>query len=325
LVPLELPLWLSEPDDAPRAFRAADAFAESSAVASLVAASGGDVADRRGDDLFDYLELFSADHWDFRAGKERNLAVDAMIDRPLADLVLELAPPLGMADNHSPRRRHYDTIVMTGGMVRAGIVKPRFIAELVRSGVTADHVVFLGAFRAFAGDERKLAEALGVTGDDEVDAMSTGLRLAFGLESPPVVVGETHRVSTLSWAAKTWTTPERTYSVVAAPGRVDRRANTADTYRFWHDNIRSASERSVLIVTTPIYVPYQAAAAVEVLGLGAGLAVETIGTSVSAGDLGPLTQTFSPQHHLQELRSAIRGLHSLRRALAAAGTGRVGH
>ncbi|CAN5360142.1 hypothetical protein BH09ACT1_BH09ACT1_08390 [soil metagenome] len=296
--------------------RAVDDFAASDAIATLVSASGGGrVGNRRGDELFAYLERFSAEHWDFRAGRERNLAADGRIDDGLAELVLDLAADLGLADNHRPTRTHYDTVVMTGGMVRAGIVKPRFVSQLLAQGtLTAEHVVFLGAFRPFGGDETGLALALEIPGADEFDAMTAGMQRAFRLDAPPEETGERSHIPTRSWAVRRWTGGIE-YSVVAAPGVGHRRATTADTYRFWCDSIRRASERSVLLVTTPIYVPYQAAAAVEVLGLGAGIAVETVGISAAANDLGPLTQVFSAQHHLQELRSAIRGLHSLRNAL----------
>lgn len=315
---LALPVWRGLPDDAARVSGDVEAFAASEAISALVSASGGSVGDRRGDELFRFLERFSAKHWDFRAGRERNLAADASLDGGLAELVMELSAPLGLADNHRPSRTHYDTIVMTGGMVRAGLVKPRFVAELLGSGeMTADRVVFLGAFRPFGGDEIALARALDISGDDEFDAMTAGMQRAFALDGPFDETGERHSVATRSWAVRMWSASGREFSVVAGPGVDDRRATTADTYRFWCDSIRSVSERSVLVVTTPIYVPYQAGAAVEVLGLGEGLAVETIGITPQANDLGALTQQFLPQHHLQELRSAIRGLHSLRRALLA--------
>lgn len=315
--PLTLPSWRGEPDDAARALRAVDAFAESSALAALVSASGGAMTASRGDALFEELERFSAAHWDYRAGRERNLAADIRIEPKLGQLVIELAPELGLADNDRPSRSHYDTIIMTGGMVRAGIVKPRFVAGVLERGLTADNVVFLGAYRRFGGDEITIARELGVAGGDEVDAMTVGMQRAFGFSGPPSELGEREAIASRSWAVRSWPGVEPPASVVAAPGVGERRATTADTFRFWSDSIRAPAERSVLIVTTPIYVPYQAAAAVEVLGLGAGLAVETVGISAEANDLGPLTQRFLASHHLQELRSAIRGLHSLRRAIVA--------
>jgi hypothetical protein len=135
--------------------------------------------------------------------------------------------------------------------------------------------------------------------------MVAGMELAFGpLGEPDVASGD-------GWCEYRW----GRLSVLAAPSSdPGRRANSADTYRFWAAE-RSGGATSALVVTTPIYVPYQGAAAVEVLGLECGLAVETVGTSAAASDLGEYTQPFLPAHHLQELRSAIRGMLSLRAAL----------
>ena len=103
--------------------------------------------------------------------------------------------------------------------------------------------------------------------------------------------------------------------VLATPSSEgNRRANTADTLRFWARR-HAASTGSVLLVTTPVYVPYQNAVAVEVLGLEQGLSVETVAVSAAASDLGADTQIFAASHKLQELRSAIHGMRDLRKAL----------
>ena len=279
-----------------------DAWAESPALHELVGAFGGSPPSRQ---PLDWLDAFSAAHWDFRGGRERNLARPADISDAQAALVLRLAPDLGLAGQETPSRAHYDAVLMTGGMIRAGIVKPRHVAALLDGGLQTDAVVFLGGFRPFAGDEVALAEALGIRGGDEFTAMVAGMELAFGpLGEPEIARGD-------DWCEYRW----RRLSVLAAPSSdPSRRANSADTYRFWAAE-RSAGATGALVVTTPIYVPYQGAAAVQVLGLDCGLAVETVGTSAAASDLGEYTQPFLPAHHLQELRSAIRGMRSLRAAL----------
>lgn len=75
----------------------------------------------------------------------------------------------------------------------------------------------------------------------------------------------------------------------------------------------------MLQVTSPIYVPYQAAIAVNILGLDFGVAVEAVGVDAAANDLGEYSQIFLPQHHLQELRAAIGAMRQLRRRLVASG------
>ncbi len=278
-----------------------DAWAHSPALRELSAAFGGHAP--RSDPL-PWLDAFSAEHWDFRGGRERNLAAAASLTATQRSLVLDLAPEFGMSGQEVPSRPEYDTVLMTGGMIRAGIVKPRHVAALLQNGLRAGHVVFLGGFRPFGGDEVPLADVLGIRGGDEFAAMVAGIELAFGPLGEPVVVGDE------GWREYRW----GTLSVLAAPSSdPSRRANSADTYRFWAEQ-RSEGASSVLVVTTPIYVPYQGAAAVETLGLRHGLAVETVGTSAAANDLGEYTQSFLPEHRLQELRSAIRGMLSLRAA-----------
>ncbi|HEY8913203.1 hypothetical protein [Lacisediminihabitans sp.] len=331
--PLELPSWRCAPDDRTRALAAIDSWASSTALGELVAAFGGSTAalqsdrlqsDRllggrlQGDRLLDYLETFSADHWDFRAGRERNLAEKVTLTPEQDALILSRARALGLAGREQPSLPRYDTVLMTGGMIRAGIVKPRFVAELLERGLEARRVVFLGGFRAFVGDELELATALGLRVGDEFAAMVAGMELAFGPLGEPEVAERMTDNPNLSWREYSWSTPSARLSVIAAPSAdPTRRANSVDTYRFWARERRGASERSVLLVTTPVYVPYQGTAAVEILGLEHGLAVETVGVSASANDLGEYSQPFLPRHHLQELRAAVGAMRSLRRRLLA--------
>jgi len=231
--------------------------------------------------------------------------------------VIELAAALGLAGQESPAVNRYDTVVMTGGMVRADIVKPRHVAALLAAGVQARTVVFLGGFRPFAGDEAELARGLGIDAHDEFSAMVAGMRAAFGPLGEPEVREEVAATKFGSWRELRWSRGGTEFVVLAAPSSApeSRRADTADTYRFWAQQRRAPYEQHVLLVTTPIYVPYQGAAAVQTLGLEHGIAVETVGTSGAAGDLGEYSQVFTAAHHLQELRSAIRGMRSLRDAL----------
>lgn len=316
---LALPVWTGAADDAVRVRAAIDGWAGSSALRRIVEAFGGSTAERRGAELLEWLDRFSGEHWDFRGGAERNLAPVVALSPGVERLVLDAAPVLGLAGPYPLGRAGYDTVLMTGGMIRAEIVKPRFARELLASGVGAKNVVFLGGFRVFAGDELDLAPIFGVEGDNEFDAMLSGMELAFGPLGDPVVSESGAGRGNGDWRACEWAVDGLVLRVVAAPSSDPsrRRANTADTYRFWADRVRAPGERSVLVVTTPIYVPYQGAGAVEILGLEHGLAVETVGASESASDLGEHSQVFLAQNHLQEIRSAIRALRSLRTRLAA--------
>jgi len=312
LIPTELPSWRGPTDDPARVISLVDAWAHSAALRELATSFGGHPP---ATDPLPWLDAFSAAHWDFRGGRERNLARTPDLTSEQERLVLQLAPALGLAGQEHPARDHYDTVVMTGGMVRTDVVKPRHVAALLAAGLRARRVVFLGGFRPFAGDEAELARVLGLDAHDEFSAMVAGMQAAFGPLGEPAVREEIAATPFGSWRELRWSRGAVEFVVLAAPSSApeSRRADTADTYRFWARH--SAGEQSVLLVTTPIYVPYQGAAAVQTLGLEHGMAVETIGTSAAAGDLGEHSQVFTAAHHLQELRSAIRGMRSLRDAL----------
>ena len=281
----------------------------------LVADFGGVLPDDP-DDAFPFLDEFSAARWDFRQGRERNLAAGVLYEPAREASIISWARQLGLSQ-HPARRERYHTVLMTGGMVRAGISKPLYVRLMMDEGLRADRVVFLGGFRPFGGDEHHVARALGVPGDDEFDAMVEGMRRAFELGEPDRM--REHAASTRngSWARWDWHRDGTEFSVVAAPSAdpIRRRANTVDTYRFWAERVRPAEENTALVVTAPIYVPYQGAGAVQVLGLEYGIGVETVGISRHTGDLGEYAQVATAHHHLQEMRSAIRGMMSLREAL----------
>jgi hypothetical protein len=105
--------------------------------------------------------------------------------------------------------------------------------------------------------------------------------------------------------------------VIAAPssdpGR--RRANTADTCRFWTEEVTPlrGGER-ILVVTTALYVPFQHCDALTMIGLPYGCVVDTIGHDPSILDDDLFLPAPTPAHHLQELRSTIL---SMRRLVAA--------
>ncbi|MHA6667859.1 hypothetical protein ACX3O0_03210 [Homoserinimonas sp. A447] len=318
MAPLDLPRWTGRPDDARNNLLAVERWAASDAMARLVAEFGGSTAGMTTDVLLDFLDTFSATHWDFRGGRERNLAERVEFTPERDAVIFECAAELGLAQV-PPRHEHYDTVVMTGGMVRAGIAKPRYVRMLLDDGLRVDNVVFLGGFRPFAGDEHDVAAGLEVDGDNEFDAMVAGLHRAFGPLGEPRVEELMAPTLNASWRDLSWEAFGLRVSAVAAPSSRPeaRRANTVDTYRFWAEHRRRPSEQSVLVVTAPVYVPYQGAGAVEVLGIEYGLAVETVGIRRRTGHLGRYAQDYEAMHYLQEVRSAIRGMRSLRRSLLA--------
>jgi hypothetical protein len=315
---LELPSWRAVHGERQRVRELIDAWSRSSALAAVVDVFGGSVPVDGAAHRLGWLDEFAAAEWDFRRGKERDSIGRTALTSIQIGTVFAQSSDLGLAAREMPSRRRYDTVIMTGGMVRAGIVKPRFVAELLQTGLECDHILFLGGFRPFSHEEAVLAQALGIDADDEFGGMLAGLEQAFAPLGVPEVIDGTGETPHSSWRHLSWHRhglPQ--LSVLAAPSSdpEHRRADSADTYRFWASERRNTAERSVLQVTLPIYVPYQSAVAVGILGLDHGLSVETVGASASASDLGPYSQPFLAEHHLQELRAAIGAMLALRRRL----------
>lgn len=260
------------------------------------------------------LERFSAERWDFRGGVERNFIVEANDARE--DLVMAAAEALGMRGETEPTQDKYSHMLVLGGLVRACLGRPQYAARLVRSRIRTDAITGLGGFRRLSDDERELAAAAGVPDViDETDAIDQGLRLAFQLEREPTDERGADGDSPHSrWLHRRYTDSSPMVSVVAAPSSDPdaRRANTPDTYRWWAEKVAhlSSSDR-ILLVTTDIYVPYQGANAIRMLGLPYGAEVETIGLDARNLSDQALRQPFGTQKYLQEVRSTIRAFSDL--------------
>lgn len=268
--------------------------------------------------LFDWYDEFSSQHWDYRAGRERNLAASAGLTSSQQRAAMEAAEAMGLLRSRPPRRSHYDYMIILGGLIRACITRPRYARELMDSGLTFDVVVALGGFRPLAGDELALAKRLSVAAGNEFEAMIAGLKAAFpSLGDEEIETSTPAAAGNADWAIARFGAEPIT--VVAAPSRdpEHRRANTGDTFAWWAENIKDLDGKHILLVTNPIYVPYQGAAAIEALGMPFHLTVDTVGISSSAADLQEDTQRFEASNYLQEIRSTIRGYKSLYRAVSA--------
>ncbi|WP_431910464.1 hypothetical protein [Micromonospora carbonacea] len=273
-----------------------------------------------------WLDDFSARHWDFRGGRERPEAAEPAFDPRTAGQVLAAASALGLVRPVPPARRAYAHLVVLGGLAHACLRRVAYAAHLVRSGTAvAGEVAVLGSFRPLSVAERRTLADAGVTaGDTEVDALDAAVRLAFGVAGPAeadgVDAGHPHR----SWSSRTWrpagSPPVRVLAAPSGdPGR--RRAHTADTQRFWAEHVRLAPGDPVLVVTAPVYVPFQHCDALRTLAVPYGCGIETVGVDPALTGLARLPEPApTPGRYLQEIRSAIRSMRALH---AAVTTGRA--
>ena len=296
------------------------AWRNDSVLVDLVARFDGPRPSADGLDLAELL-AWSARSWDFRAGRERNLVDPDVVSGSLEAEVVEAAQLLGLVDPVPPRFRHYDFVLMLGGLVRACVWRPEYTAHLLRSGVTADAVYAVSGFRELNAAEVELLPTFGLEGlRQEHQVMDRALQTHFGAREMQDVVSidpadEPNLRKRVALGATASGLP---VGLVVAPSRdATRRANTPDSYFYWaHDVAHVAAGQRVLMVTSTIYVPFQHTDAVRMLGLPHGCVIDTVGIDTAKIDERGESQEFRGVNYLQELNSTIRSLKLLADTLA---------
>ena len=267
------------------------------------------------------LDEFSARHWDFRAGRERPEAREPDLDPATSKLVHAAAGTLGLVRPQPPARIRYAHLVVLGGLAHACLRRVAYAAHLLHGVEVSGEVAVLGSYRRLSeGELGTLAEA-GVSGcDTEVDALDAAVRRTFGVTVPDDDDGLDADHPHHSWSSRTYR-PDGTPSVrvLAAPSSEPerRRAHTADTQRFWAGHAQLSPGEPVLLVTAPIYVPFQHCDALRTLAVPYGCEIDTVGVDPALPDVTRLPEpTLTPGRYLQEIRSAIRSMRALHTTLA---------
>ncbi|WP_415648998.1 hypothetical protein, partial [Stackebrandtia soli] len=265
--------------------------------------------------MLDELVAFSAEHWDFRHGAERHEARRRRFDGSTEAAITDAAKALGLAGHETPLLDRYDHVLILGGMARACLGRTRYAHEVLRS-VDAGTVSAIGGYRPLTTEERDLTARFDGACRYEVDALALGLRRAFGGDAPTGTAGGDPDVDPrTAWCSVRIACPGDIplWAVAAPSGEPDtRRANTADTCRFWAEHVANLTggER-VLIVTSAIYVPFQHCDAIATIGLPYDCAVETVGHDPSLMDDDLRQEPPTADRYLQELRSALRSMRRL--------------
>jgi hypothetical protein len=317
-VPLPTGIAGSQPSDI---VAGVHAWISSGPVRDLVGEFGGVMPNLATDDLLAWLDAFSADRWDFRrmeaekrampstVGVERDQVFGFEFSPATADLVSAAAQALGLLKPASPTRSSYDHVVILGGLAPACLQRTAYTAHLVRGGLKTATMAALGSFRTLGDHEHAI---LGEPAESEVDAMEIGVRRAFGAERPVQRRGSTGPIGRNSWRVHTYVYgTDHKLDVMAAPANTGgERANTPDTYKFWGRDVNVAAGDAVLVVTTPLYVPFQHCDALRILRTQ-NCAVETVGFAPTAIGGAPEYRPPTPDRYLQEIRSGIRSMRNL--------------
>jgi hypothetical protein len=293
------------------------AWASSEPMRALVTAYGSAMPEVRTGELLSWLEDFSTRHWDFRGGRERHLARAEELTPEVTELVTAAATALQLVTPAPPAHRAYDHALVLGGLQRACLQRTEYAARLINKGdVSFPRLAALGSFRPLTDADRQ------VPGPDdgryEVDAMDAGVRAGFDFAGPADHESSPGEVTTSSWSVTTYRSPGVVEAqVLAAPSGepATRRANTADTYEFWARRARLRATDRILVITSPIYVPFQHADAIRMLALRYRCGIETIGFDPEQATLAMAPGASGPDRYLQEIRSGIRSMRQLHTGL----------
>lgn len=153
--------------------------------------------------------------------------------------------------------------------------------------------------------ERSATDTYALEAETEFDLMKSALQKTFGhlkLKKRKDYISENIN--------KFWVVENYIYNIpvtlIAAPSSEPekRRANTADTFKFFTEQLNVKDRKSILLVTSQIYVPYQQLEAIRILGITYGHSLETIGFpnewSVNLQGLQ------KPENYLQKIRSVLQ-------------------
>ena len=259
----------------------------------------------------DQLKKISNDNWDFRKGKERQEAVETSFNEEETKSIIDAANALGMIDSSSPQRESYDFCTVLGGANRSPLLRVQYAKEQIdNSGVSVPYIILLGSSRPLDDDEKAKTEDYAPGAQDEFDLMNGAVETVFGVKSDNEETISLQNTSPKTadsdrWRVRYYKASDGTsiLSLSAPQIEGEKRVNTADTYIFMRAVVESEMLQgsSILVVTSAIFVPFQYADALRLLGVPEKAEVETIGYDASYGGL-PERET---QALLQEINSTL--------------------
>jgi len=280
------------------------------------------------------LEQLVAADFDFRGSaeyRERAQAATADFDAELRDRVFDLTDRLGLVSPRPPRFDRYSGTLVLGGGYKSPLLRARYSATLRESGVELGELDFLGSPRFLIEEpaERPVVQDYAPGAVDEFDLMTAAACAEFDLAAAEVeflcgcasadllcpvwryrddeVAGHTEPAYTHERRVELAYRDGRAAGCVlsASTGRPPYRPDTADTFALWARCFDPRPGKRVLVVTTQVFVPFQAFEGLRRLHLPYGVEVDAVGFGAEWGDR-PLTAEYLLQETLSAIRSGRR-------------------
>jgi hypothetical protein len=245
----------------------------------------------------DALRRWSCATLDTRGGAERRDVAPVKWNARWAQALLEAAEPLGLISTAAPRLACYDAALVLGGATTGNRLRVELADDLVRHGVHFHELVLLGAERPLGA--RELADEP----SSEADRTEWRNLLRYATqEFGPLgsVDSEAGGAGVRAWRDQRYRSAcGRAVRLLVTPSPTgDRRATTIDAIGFFLQRTPHERRRSVLIITSAIYAPYQFFSALPLLVSARAHHAELIGTPTSRdGDPALLAQRVGQETH----------------------------
>ncbi|MFC0316048.1 hypothetical protein ACFQNE_11530 [Gordonia phosphorivorans] len=279
------------------------------------------------------VEQIAAEHFDFRGRgatgyRERHQAVAADFSDDRRERIFRLAAQLGLVNEAAPRYPEYDETLILGGGYSSPQLRAKYASQIGRN-YELGRLYFLGSPRFLIAEppEAPAVEYYARGASDEFDLMIGAAEREFSLISAaPILVcgcvatdvlceewreafgepGETPLAYTHERVADLRDGGGPRGQVLSAhTSRPPFRPDTSDTFALWARVSEPQLGQRALIVTTQVFVPFQAFDGVRRLYLAHGLDVDAVGFGAGWGDR-PLTAEYLLQETLSAMRSARR-------------------
>lgn len=259
------------------------------------------------------------DRWDYRSiqritnGRSDEKARWQISKQELSDrqksVVKNGIYALGLIGIDTPQKKDFDYVIALGGARYSCLYRPKYIRVLLQDNmIQTKKVILLSAMRPVLDSEREATNIYAPDALTEYDLINKGVEQVFSLK-PEYYEERYHNENThLNWAVRKYIHNGVSIQSFSGPSSEpnQRRANSADTYKFFIEKENVVKGSRLLLVTSQIYVPYQQMEAIRVLGEPYDLHIETVGFPPEWS--GKLQGMMEPENYLQEIRSVIQSI-----------------
>ena len=266
----------------------------------------------------EWLLQFS-DEWDYRKKQQtaydiktkesaRWLVRNNEITQEQERAVFAGIAELGLIDVKIPLRKDYNYVIALGGARLSCLLRPKYAKEVIdKYSLEPSAVVMLSGLRPISDSEREATDKYARGAKTEYDLICAGAEQCFQLTDYDEEYHKGDNINS-SWAVRTYMETPPVISISGPSTEpTKRRANSADTFKFFYEKFNVKKGAKLLFITSQIYVPYQQLEAIRTLSVPHGIMVETIGFPREWTDHMQGMQQAS--NYLQEIRSVIQAMN----------------